>query len=130
MNISDMPDEVIINIWNKLERVSVLFSFVGINQRFHRLVRDRIYTRSIELIKPNCNYNNCSLSVSLLDQLCLYVLPHIHDLVESLTLESIAMQRVLSAGRYPCLRKLTLVNIEQEFVRRYLTSNKRKHPMV
>ena len=83
-----------------------------------------VYTRSIELIKPNSKDGNCSLTDPILDRFCLPILPRIHELVECLTLESISMERILSAGDYPHLRKLTLVKVEQEFALRHFTGTK------
>ena len=115
----DLPNEMIYTIWNKLDRIDVLYSFMGVNKRFNELVCNMVYTRSIDLIQPN-NYNgNSSLTYPILDRFCLHILPQIHELVECLTLESISMERILSAGHYPHLQKLTIVNIKPEFVIQY-----------
>jgi hypothetical protein len=124
VSMMDLPDEMILTIWNKLNKLDVLYSFLGVNKRFNKLVHDIVYTRSIELIKSNSKNNNCSLTGPILDRFCLHILPRIHELVECLTLESISMERILSAGVYPRLRKLTLVRVEHEFVSQHFTSMK------
>ncbi|CAF4682915.1 unnamed protein product, partial [Rotaria sp. Silwood2] len=81
---------------------------------FNKLIRDKTYTRSIELLKTNCEEDNCSLSDQILDRLCLDILPQIHKTVEQLILESHSIERILFAGNYPRLCKLTLINLTQE----------------
>ncbi|CAF3325819.1 unnamed protein product [Rotaria socialis] len=61
VNIMNLPDEILIIIWNKLSKIDVLYSFLNVNRRFDKLVRDKIYTRSIELIKNNCQTFNFNI---------------------------------------------------------------------
>lgn len=122
VNIMDLPDEIILIIWNKLNKIDALYSFLNVNRRFDKLIRDKIYTRSIELIKINCDEeDNCSLSDKILDRFCLNILPQIHYSVEQLIVESYSMERILYAGAYPRLCKLGLINLTQELARRILT---------
>ncbi|CAF2992592.1 unnamed protein product [Rotaria socialis] len=95
VNIMNLPDEIILIIWNKLNKTDALYSFLNVNRRFDNLIRDKIYTRSIELIKPNCQEEqNCSLSDQILDRFCLDILPQIHYMSEQLIVESFLMERV------------------------------------
>ncbi|CAF4223650.1 unnamed protein product [Rotaria magnacalcarata] len=120
INIMDLPDEMILAIWNKLSKIDVLYSFVGVHQRFNRLVFDKAYIQSIELINLNSKHKHL-LTAPILDRFCSYILPQAHQFVESLTLESISMERVLSVGTYHHLRKLTIIKIDQEFALRHFT---------
>lgn len=116
-NIMSLPDEIIFIIWNKLNKIDVLYSFLNVNKRFDKLVHDKIYTRSIKLLKTNCEEeeeDNCSLSDQILDRFCLSILPRIHYIVEELILESHSIERILYTGSYPRLCKLTLINLTQE----------------
>ncbi|CAF3978235.1 unnamed protein product [Rotaria magnacalcarata] len=102
VNIMNLPDEILIIIGNKL-------------------IRDKIYTRSIELIKNNCeDEDTCSLSDHILDRFCFDFLPQIHNIIEQFILESFSMERILYAGNYPQLCQLTLVNFTQELAIRVL----------
>ncbi|CAF4282123.1 unnamed protein product [Rotaria sp. Silwood2] len=104
VNIMNLPDEIILIIWNKLNKIDALYSFLNVNRRFDKLIRDKIYTCSIELIKTNFEEeDNCSLSDQILDRFCLDILPQIHYIVEQLILESFSMERILYAGDYPRL---------------------------
>lgn len=125
VNIMDLPDEILIIIWNKLSNIDVLYSFLNVNRRFDKLVRDKMYTRSIELIKNNCeDEDNCSLSDQILDRFCFDLLPQIHNIIERFVLESFSMEKILYAADYPQLRQLTLVNFTQELAIRVLAGRK------
>ena len=50
---------------------------MGINKRFDKLVHDVNYTRPIQLFDKDC-----SLSDTLLDRLCFYLLPQIDENIE------------------------------------------------
>ncbi|CAF4373421.1 unnamed protein product [Rotaria sp. Silwood2] len=104
VNIMNLPGEINLIIWNKLNKIDALYSFLNVNRRFDKLIRDKIYTCSIELIKTNFEEeDNCSLSDQILDRFCLDILPQIHYIVEQLILESFSMERILYAGDYPRL---------------------------
>lgn len=115
-NLMDLPNEIIFTIWNKLEKVDILYSFLGVNRRFNELACTVAYTRSIDLMRRNSSNENCSLTDSILDRFCLHILPQIHERVECFNLDSIFLERILSAEHYPHLQKLTIVNIEPEFI--------------
>jgi hypothetical protein len=122
VSIMDLSDEMIIKIWNNLNKIDVIYSFVGVNKRFNKLVRDPIYTRSIQLIKVNSTTNySCALSDRIIDRYCSDILPEIHHLIECLTMESRSIERILLSGDYPHLYKLTLVKIRQDFALHYFT---------
>lgn len=121
VSMMDLPDEILLIIWNKLNKIDILYSFIGVNKRFDKLVRDVVYTRSIELIKTNSTDDDHSLPELILNQFCLSILPQIHHYIECLTLEPFSMKRILNSGNYPKLSKLTLLNFEQEFAWDYFT---------
>ena len=122
ISIMDLPDEMIMKIWNKLSKIDVIYSFVGVNRRFDKLVRDASYTRSIQLIKGNSTGNSCALSNRTIDRYCLNILPKIHHLIKCFTIEPFYMKRILLSGDYPHLyNKLTLPRIRQDFALEYFT---------
>ena len=121
VGMMDLPDEIIIRIWNNLNNVDVLYSLVGVNKRLNRLVRDPLYTRSIQLTQIDSQTNKyCSLPDSIIDRYCSHILPHIHQCIECLVLEPFSMERILHSGHYPRLRKLILTKIGADFVIRHL----------
>ncbi len=115
VNIMNLPDEIILIIWNKLNEIDALYSFLNVNIRFDKLIRDKIYTHSIELIKTNCEEkDNGSLSDQILDRFCLDILPQLHYIFENFIFKSLSVERILNAGDYPRLCKLTLINLAQK----------------
>jgi hypothetical protein len=124
VNITDLPDEIILIIWNKLNKLDVLYSFLGVNQRFDRMVRDVIYTRSVELINNHSKTDNYLLPNPIVNRFCFHILPQIHQNIEHLTVEPLSMGRILRAGEYPHLWKLTLIKFDQQSALRYITGKK------
>ena len=49
LNILDLPDEILLIIFNKMNIVDVLYSLVDVNQRFDRLVLDPLTIRNIDM---------------------------------------------------------------------------------
>ena len=44
INMLDLPDEMLLSIFNKLNNIDILYSRVDVNQRFDRLVLDSHYS--------------------------------------------------------------------------------------
>lgn len=120
-SIIDLPDEILLIIFNKLDKIDVLYSLMDVNKRFNRLVRDITYISSIKLITNGSTHDSYRpLPDLILDRFCSHILPHVHQNIECLTLEPISMERILCAGEYPNLRKLDLVNFDQRSALFYL----------
>jgi hypothetical protein len=51
LKLEDLPDEILIIIFQELENCDVHYSFMGLNKRFDRILNDRIFTRNFILIK-------------------------------------------------------------------------------
>ena len=47
-NILDLPDEMLLAIFNKLNMVDVLYSLVDVNKRFNRLILDPFYIHNLD----------------------------------------------------------------------------------
>jgi hypothetical protein len=113
VNLLDLPDEILIIILKNLNYIDdVLYSLIAVDQKFDRLTRDIILTQSLDLTSKNSsNDNDHSKMNSILDQICLQILPEIQHNIQCLTLDSWSMNRVLRIGQYPQLHKLTLVDL-------------------
>ena len=120
----DLPDEMILHICCKMKNIDVLYAFIGLNQRFNQLAHDRHFTRSIELIERNVDQTIRPLPDLILDRFYGHILPAIHSLVESLTVESSTMERSLFIGDYRSLTILTLLHVDENFAARHFTSKK------
>jgi hypothetical protein len=119
IGILDLPDEILVIILSKLKHVDVLYSLVGVHERFDRIICDTLFTRSIDLSTISSNYKNASLINKMLNRFCVDILPKIHHNIECLTLEPCSMEYILQASNYPNLHKLNLVKLDIEQVLNY-----------
>ena len=118
----DFPNEILLLILKKLENIDVLYSLLDINnQRLDILVQEQIFSTILNFVSTSeMNERICSIPKSTLDQLCVSVLPRIHENVQSLIVEPIYMECILRAADYPNLTKLKVFNFNMEFVSLHL----------
>ncbi|CAF3314482.1 unnamed protein product [Rotaria socialis] len=113
-NISVLCDELLLNIFSKLSNIDVLYSFIGVNQRFDKLARDITFTQSIDLTIISSNKDKNSRTNSILDRFYLDIIPRIQHNIECFTLDSLSMERALCIGNYSKFHKLNLVKLKIE----------------
>ncbi len=99
-NILDLPDEILLKIFKKLNNTDVLYLISGIHEKLDSVIHDPVFTQSIDLSTAN----------TIFSRFCSDILPKIHHKVECLTLQGSSLDDVLHAGNYPSLSKLTLLN--------------------
>lgn len=134
VQLNDLPDEILMMIFRKLNNVMLLYSLSGVNIRLNRILYDSIFTSCLSLffvspvrsikLDSSLIYSVHPLSCSILDRYCSEILPAIHENVTWLDLESSSMERILLATNYPRLSGISLYNISIENARR-LFSGKR-----
>ncbi|CAF1135776.1 unnamed protein product [Rotaria sp. Silwood1] len=106
--LNDLPDEIILkNLFN----VEVLYSLIGINNRFNTIAHDSIFTSRLTLTRDFLNDSTYPLSDSMLDEFCSQILPEIHHKNKWLNLESSYMKWILLATNYPNISELGFYNI-------------------
>jgi hypothetical protein len=110
VQLVNLPDEILMIIFKKLNNVQVFCSLMNVNMRFNQIVRDSIFTSQITLMEQNSSTNLASpLSDIVLDKFCLKILPQIHEKIKWLKLETSSMERVLlAANNYPNLHQLDI----------------------
>ena len=112
INILDLPDEILLYIFNKLNNVDVLYSLVDVNQRFDRLslnsrvIDDLDFTSNLLL---GCKFKKYS---ERFDRICRRILPRINHQINKLTLGQLSIERVLYTFNFPQLQSLSLVSID------------------
>ena len=126
VQLNDLPDEILLIIFEKLPSSTLFCSLASVNQRFNRLVYDSIFTNRLTLIRFIREHLFKEpllrrllvfpLIDQVLDQFCLQILPEIHEKVQWLCLEPLSIERVLRATDYPNLSALSLWNIETDDV--------------
>jgi hypothetical protein len=125
VGFNDLPDEVLMIIFKKLNNLEVLYSLQGVNRRLNKIVQDSTFTSRLTFVKW-CSDNfidvlRCDMRLS---RFCLQILPKIHDKIRWLDLESSSMKNVLSAANYPNLYGLGLYNIDEDSARCVFTGKK------
>jgi len=127
VGLNDLPDEILMNIFQKLNNVDVLYSLQGVNQRLNKIVHDLIFTSHLTFIKWLPHYFiDLFCCDMMLNRFCVQILPEIHDKIKWLDLESSSMKHVLRAANYVNLNSLGLYNIHGESARCLFTGKKFK----
>jgi hypothetical protein len=114
IQLTDLPDEILMTIFKQLYGVEILYSLIGVNKRLNRIVHDPIFTSVITLFNYRLDDSIYSLSYPMLDRFCSQILPQIHHKIEWLNLESSSMAHILLSTNYPNLYGLGLYGLEIE----------------
>ncbi|CAF2857008.1 unnamed protein product [Rotaria sp. Silwood2] len=118
VQLIDLPDELLLIIFKKLNNVELLYSLMCINKQLDRILYDSIVTRRLTLIRSSSNRHFFSLRDEMLDRFCLEILPKIHRKIEWLTVESLSMERIFLVDDYSNLCQLDFVSIQWEGLER------------
>jgi len=113
VQLNDLPDEILLIIFQKLKNTDLLYSLIGVNKRLNKIVRDSMFTSSLTLLNYFSYNNICPLSDLMLDRFCSQILPSIDYKIKWLDVEVSSMKRILSRN-YPILFGLGIYNIEKE----------------
>ncbi|CAF1036254.1 unnamed protein product [Rotaria sordida] len=119
IELNDIPDEVLLIIFQKLNNIDVLYSLHGVNKQLNKIIRDPIFTTSLNFVKWSSNkfLNKLSSNV-ILNRFCLQILPDISIKIKWFHLESSSIKRILRAANYPNLYGLDLYNMKEKTARR------------
>ncbi len=139
LNILDLSDEILLQIFKKLRAVDVFHSLLDVNQRFNQVALDSLYVRELDmtsLVTIHLLYTQTpSFDAQVLRKICEKVLPRINDQVYKLTVDQNTMKPILYTTNYPNLYSLSLVDFQDKVLHEYLTSTvfhhvrlKRKNP--
>ena len=114
VRLNDLPEELLLIIFRKVNNIDLLYSIVGITSQFDRILSDSFFTNDLRLVTSSVDNVICPLSSEIIDRFCLEILPRINENIQSLTVEPLYMAKIFRAGDYLNLRKLCLTSIEQE----------------
>lgn len=101
--LDELPDEILMIIFKKLENYDVLYSLINVNKRLNTLVLDSIFTSNLTLIRCSFNDSKQPLSDIILKQFYERILPKIHHKIQCLSIESSSMEQILLSTNYPNL---------------------------
>ncbi|CAF2082051.1 unnamed protein product [Rotaria magnacalcarata] len=82
VELNDFSDEILPLIFKKLEKAEVLYSFLGVNQRFTRLVHDSVFTNRLTLTKGVADGLFDRLDNQKRERFRLQILPSIRHKIE------------------------------------------------
>ncbi|CAF4936759.1 unnamed protein product [Rotaria sp. Silwood1] len=114
IQLTDLPDEILMIIFKKLDGVEILYSLLGVNKQLNKIVHDRIFTSVLTLLKYHLDDRIDSLSFRMLNRFCSEILPQIHNKIQWLNLETSSMRRILRSTYYPNLIGLGLYELHIE----------------
>ena len=121
VQLDDLPDEILLIIFQNLHNCDVLYSFMGLNKRLDTILNDKIFTRNLTLIKSVHNSSNQFTDITF-DRFCLEILPKINHKIERLNIESSFIEPILLATNYPNLHALSLYNFPPEAASKHFCS--------
>jgi hypothetical protein len=124
LNILDLPDEILLMIFNKLNGIDALYSLVDVNERFDRLVLNSLHIRTLNMTKMviKSHYDRTfSLDNNFLLKISERILPRIRHQITELIVEQNSMKHIFLTDTYPQLNSLSFVNFEEEILFQYLT---------
>ena len=114
LRLNDLPEELLLIIFRKMNNIDLLYSILGINRQLDRIMNDSFFTNDLRLIMSSVDDVIRPLSSEIVDRFCSEILPKIDEKIQSLTVESLYMENIFRAGGYFNLRKLCLASIKQE----------------
>jgi hypothetical protein len=124
IQLTDLPDEILLIIFKKLANIELLYSLMDVDPRLDVILNESIFTNRLILFrflsrrlvyrKSLVPYYFYPLLDPILDRFCERILPKINLKVRWLELESKSMERVLHAANYPNLFGVVIYNIKTE----------------
>ena len=114
INIFDLPDEMLLFIFNKLNNIDILYSLVDVNHRFDRLALNSLGIHDLDFTDSTLFHHKFKEYNELLDRICKNILPRIHHQINKLTFGQLSMEHVLHTCNFPQLHSLSLVLVQSE----------------
>jgi hypothetical protein len=121
LQLNDLPDEILLIIFKKVNNVALLYSLFDTNKRFTKILHDPILTSHLSLLNHHSDECVDRLHDSILDQYCSQILPKIYHKVKWFNLESSSMARILLCTNYPNLDGLGLYNLDKQKAKQLLS---------
>ena len=116
VGLNDLPDELLLIIFQKLNNIQVLYSLMNVNERFSEIVSDPILTSYLVFVKRSSSIDYIDLLSSHLmcHRFSYQIFPKIHHQIQHLHLQAASAQHILHVARYPHLFSLGLYSIDED----------------
>ena len=122
VSLLDLPDELLLAIFGKLNTVDALIALDTVHHRLDSLVHDRLFVRELNFTGESWADDRCLIDDRTLSVMCHSILPSIHHHVTSLKLNAHSMGRVLDSADFPQVCSLTLLDVPRQLLYQQLTS--------
>jgi hypothetical protein len=119
IDLLDLPDEILLIIFNKLGSIDVLYSLLNSTQRLDQIARSIDYTKSINFSIELSDDQFSTIDPGKLHRFCAEILPQIHHHIQAMTLETASIERILLAAEFPNLNTIVLVGFSPDVLLRY-----------
>lgn len=119
IQLDNLPNEILMAIFSKLHNTDVLYSLIGVNKRLDTIVKDSMFTEDIILVTHLDGLHE--LTDKMIDRFCFKILPQIHQKIYWLHIDSLYMEHILLAAKYPVLCGLGLCNLSSKMARNFFT---------
>jgi hypothetical protein len=114
VELTDLPDEILLMIFTKLNNILVLYSLHGVNDRLTKFIQDPIFTTRLNFLRWSSDELIHMFSSKIIHtRFCLEILPEISSNIRWLDVESSSMRHILCAAHYPNLSGLGLYNVRK-----------------
>jgi hypothetical protein len=120
INILDLPDEILLIIFNKLHMIEMFYSLVNVNQRFDRLALDPLCMHHLDLKSQRFLNDNSSANLEIIDRIRTKILPRIHHKITKLTIDSLSIACIFDTIDFAALTALKLVNFQSKILSQHL----------
>lgn len=125
IQLCDLPDEILMIIFKKLNNILLLYSLSHVDERLNRIIYDPMFTHRLSLLLfEETNQFVClayPLPSQILDRYCLDILPEIHENIKWLDVESSSFERVFSIKYYSNLVRIGFYNIQADAMLNFLS---------
>jgi hypothetical protein len=117
LQLSDLPDEILLIIFKKVNNIALLYSLFNINKRLNRILHDPIFTSHLNFVEFSSNNLVSQLSYQIINRFSFHILPEISEKIKWLNVELSSMGRILLCTNYPNLYGLGLYQMKIETVK-------------
>ena len=123
LQLTDLPVEILIKIFKKLNNIDLLYSLIGV-QGLDLLAQDKIFTDTLDFVSTNSDDDNHSFDERILQRFCTDILPRIQSNVRYLILEGTMMDQILRAALYSNLTQLKIFKFHANTFSSFCTGKK------
>jgi hypothetical protein len=122
ISLLDLPNEILLVIFKKLDNMDVLYSLLRVNnRRLDTLIQENNFASILNFMLPTSLAHNHAPVYHSVDEFCTSISGRINHKVKTLIAGSFSMKDILYAARYPNLTELKLFDVDRLTISLYFT---------